>query len=90
MVIRTCVGCRQRVDKTTLVRVVAGKDGAKLFVQPDLGGSLPGRGAHLHPATRCFELARDRRAFSRALRIEGQLGTEVLQAWIQSCSSQRA
>ncbi|MRK01280.1 DUF448 domain-containing protein [Aeromicrobium sp. S22] len=73
MVVRTCIGCRQRADKTTLVRVVAVQESTAVVVTPDLRGTLPGRGAHLHPTTRCLELATRRKAFGRALRAEGPL-----------------
>ena len=38
-------------------------------VVPDPQGTAPGRGAHLHPTTACYELAVRRKAFGRALRI---------------------
>ena len=75
-VFRTCIGCRSRADKTTLVRLVAvgGVAGSSTWIiTPDPRGSLPGRGAHLHPDPRCLELAKRRRAFGRALRVEGPL-----------------
>ncbi|MEO3853343.1 YlxR family protein [Acrocarpospora sp. B8E8] len=67
--LRTCVGCRVRTAKSELLRlvVVAG------VITPDLQGRLPGRGASLHPAVGCLELAERRRAFSRAFRAEGSL-----------------
>lgn len=40
-------------------------------VVPDPLGTAPGRGAHLHPTTECYELAVRRRAFARALRFTG-------------------
>jgi predicted RNA-binding protein YlxR (DUF448 family) len=40
-------------------------------VVPDPQGTAPGRGAHLHPTTECYELAVRRRAFARALRHPG-------------------
>ena len=40
-------------------------------VVPDPQGTAPGRGAHLHPTTACYELAVRRKAFGRALRITG-------------------
>jgi predicted RNA-binding protein YlxR (DUF448 family) len=72
-VVRTCIGCRQRADKTALVRVVAVQESTAVVVTPDRRGTLPGRGAHLHPTTRCLELATRRKAFGRALRVEGPL-----------------
>jgi predicted RNA-binding protein YlxR (DUF448 family) len=47
-------------------------------VTPDLHGSLPGRGAHLHPTVRCLDLATRRKAFGRALRVEGPLDLDVV------------
>ena len=40
-------------------------------VVPDPTATAPGRGAHLHPTTECYELAVRRRAFARALRFTG-------------------
>lgn len=77
-VVRTCIGCRQRADKAALVRVVAEQGSAAHVVTPDLLGTLPGRGAHLHPTHRCLELATRRKAFGRALRLEGPLDLSAL------------
>ncbi|MCX6397717.1 MAG: YlxR family protein [Propionibacteriales bacterium] len=67
--VRTCVGCRGRAAKSELLRVTVqlGTDGRPAVV-PDLGGAAAGRGAHLHPTERCFQLAEKKRAFVRALR----------------------
>jgi predicted RNA-binding protein YlxR (DUF448 family) len=52
------------------VRVTVGSDANGLLaVVPDPLGTAPGRGAHLHPTTACYELAVRRKAFGRALRI---------------------
>ena len=83
-VVRTCIGCRERADKSTLVRVVCVKESTTSVVTPDLSGSMPGRGAHLHPDARCLELATRRKAFGRALRIEGPLDLTALAAVIES------
>ncbi|HEY3015391.1 MAG TPA: YlxR family protein [Nocardioides sp.] len=67
--VRTCIGCRERAARSELLRVVAGTDAdGQPAVVPDPGRTAPGRGAHLHPTTACFDLAVRRRAFSRALR----------------------
>ena len=79
-VIRTCIGCRSRDAVTALVRIVAVQGSSVPAVVPDLRRSLPGRGAHLHPETRCLELARRRKAFGRALRLEGPLDLSALDA----------
>jgi uncharacterized protein len=67
--VRTCVGCRERSAKSTLLRVVAVGD----RLVPDHAGRLPGRGASVHPDPRCVDLAEKRRAFPRALRLTGPL-----------------
>ena len=82
-VVRTCIGCRRRSDKTTLVRVVAVQESTAVVVTPDPRGALPGRGAHLHPTTRCLELAIRRKAFGRALRVEGPLDLGPLAAVVE-------
>jgi predicted RNA-binding protein YlxR (DUF448 family) len=72
-VIRTCIGCRQRVIAVELLRVVAGpvvRSSAGQTAQvvlPDPRRRASGRGAWLHPALECVELAERRRAFGRAL-----------------------
>ena len=77
---RTCVGCRARDRKPSLLRVVV-VDGA-LAVDP--AGRLPGRGAHVHPDQACVDLADKRRAFPRALRVAGPLDVEPVRAHLQS------
>ena len=70
--VRTCVGCRKRVAKCELLRVTAGSDAhGRPVVTPDPTATAPGRGAHLHPTTECYNLAVRRKAFARALRLEG-------------------
>jgi len=70
------------------VRVVAGRDETGQTVRPDPDGSLPGRGAHLHPTERCLQLAIERRAFTRALRLEGPLDTDAVADWVRGLEHQ--
>ncbi|MDT0378809.1 YlxR family protein [Streptomyces sp. DSM 42041] len=72
---RTCVGCREHAGKAGLLRVVM----IEGRIVPDLRGTLPGRGAYVHPAQRCVDLAVRRRAFQRAFRAQGPLDTAELQ-----------
>lgn len=66
------MGCRERAAKSELLRVTVGSDAhGRPVVVPDPQGTAPGRGAHLHPTTECYELAVRRRAFARALRHAG-------------------
>ena len=72
--VRTCLGCRQRADTSSLLRVVA--SGGE--VVPDPSATLPGRGAWVHPTVNCVESAIKKRAFGRALRVTEALGIEQL------------
>ncbi|MFJ6570962.1 YlxR family protein [Streptomyces sp. NPDC091292] len=76
---RTCVGCRERAAKSDLLRIVRIEDACV----PDLRGTLPGRGAYVHPVPVCLDLAVRRRAFTRAFRARGQLDTEALRLAVQ-------
>ena len=73
---RTCLGCRQRADRSSLLRVVA-RDGV---VTPDPSANLPGRGGWVHPTRECIETAVKRKAFGRALRVSTALDTARLLA----------
>lgn len=72
--VRTCIGCRRRVDQGDVVRFVlapapdSGDDAAPPRVVPDPARRMPGRGAWLHPEQECFEQAVRRKAFHRAFR----------------------
>ena len=76
--VRTCVGCRNRVAKSDLLRVVA----VEGSLVPDPRGRLPGRGAHLHPDRACLALAERRRAFGRALRLDRMPDVSAVAAYI--------
>ncbi|MFF4492092.1 YlxR family protein [Streptomyces sp. NPDC001544] len=76
---RTCVGCRERAAKTGLLRIVAIEDACV----PDPRGTLPGRGAYVHPALVCLDQAVRRRAFTRALRAPGTLDTKALRQYVE-------
>jgi len=77
---RTCLGCRSRVGRSALLRVVV-RDGRAV---PDPSASLPGRGAWVHPTVDCVEAAIKRKAFGRALRAEPGLRTEDVLAAVAS------
>ncbi|HZF91853.1 YlxR family protein [Streptomyces sp.] len=76
---RTCVGCRERAARTELLRIVAIEDECV----PDPRGTLPGRGAYVHPTLVCLDLAVRRRAFTRALRAPGALETKALRLYVE-------
>jgi hypothetical protein len=76
--LRTCVGCKARAAKSSLLRLVVAGNG----IVPDPQARHPGRGAYLHPSLACFELAQRRRVFPRALRVPGSLDTAPLVAYL--------
>jgi len=80
--VRTCLGCRQRDIRSSLVRVVA-HDGE---VVVDQSATLPGRGAWVHPTSECITTAIQRKALGRALRVDGVLGTEGLRLVVPPAS----
>ncbi|WP_345650700.1 YlxR family protein [Streptomyces tremellae] len=77
---RTCVGCRERAAKDDLLRIVA----VQGHCVPDLRGTLPGRGAYVHPVSECLDLAVRRRAFPRAFRVRGPLDTARLRGTVEA------
>ena len=76
------MGCRQRAAKKDLLRIVAVEDECV----PDHRGTLPGRGAYVHPALVCLDLAVRRRAFTRALRAPGALDTKALRLYVEQAT----
>ncbi|MEU3982276.1 YlxR family protein [Streptomyces sp. NPDC026672] len=76
---RTCVGCRQRAAKNDLLRIVE----IEGECAPDPRGTLPGRGAYVHPVSVCLDQAVRRRAFTRALRAPGALDTKALRQYVE-------
>ena len=81
---RTCVGCRGRAAKATLLRVVVAGD----VLVPDPEGRLPGRGASVHRDLQCVALAEKRRAFPRALRLDGPLDLTPVREHVAARSAQ--
>ena len=80
------MGCRKRAAKSDLLRIVMVEDeGSEKGVRlvPDPRGTLPGRGAYVHPALVCLDMAVRRRAFLRAFRARGPLDTAVLSRYVE-------
>jgi predicted RNA-binding protein YlxR (DUF448 family) len=73
--VRTCIGCRSRASRSSLLRIVA--QNSDLVV--DETATLPGRGAWIHPTIACFQEAVKRRAFGRALRVTSSLDAKQLE-----------
>ncbi|MGP4002285.1 YlxR family protein [Streptomyces sp. 8N706] len=82
---RTCVGCRERAAKGDLLRIAVIEDACV----PDPRGTLPGRGAYVHPAPVCLDLAVRRRSFSRAFRGRGPLDTTALRRYVEQATPQQ-
>ncbi|MFD0025190.1 YlxR family protein [Streptomyces sp. NPDC058382] len=76
---RTCVGCRERAAKSELLRIVADGD----TCVPDPRGTLPGRGAYVHPESVCLDLAVRRRAFPRAFKAKGPFDPAAVQRFVE-------
>ncbi len=76
------MGCRERAAKGDLLRIVM-IDGE---CTPDPRGTLPGRGAYVHPTLVCFDLAVRRRAFPRAFRGPGPLDTTALRQYVEQAT----
>lgn len=62
---RTCVGCRETLDKRSLIRIVRTEDGVKI----DPSGKAPGRGAYVHDQRSCWEAAL-KGSLARALKTD--------------------
>lgn len=63
--LRTCLGCRTKKEKGTMLRIVRDGNGRIL---PDDKGILPGRGAYICKDPECMRKAVKHRAFARAFR----------------------
>ena len=64
---RQCMGCRERMDKRALIRVVRGTDGS---VSLDFSGKAAGRGAYICPKTECLKKAQQAKSLDRSLEVE--------------------
>ncbi|MBU4213480.1 MAG: YlxR family protein [Actinobacteria bacterium] len=89
--VRTCVGCRARDLRSSLLRVVVtGASAGDPQLVLDEDARMPGRGAWLHPDLDCLQLADRRRAFGRALRSSGSLDTDALRVRLTALMDRRA
>lgn len=79
--LRTCVGCRERTSRSSLVRLVADRSAPLPTVIVDPHASAPGRGAWLHPQSPCLDRAVTRRAIPRALRQPADADCRRVTEW---------
>ena len=63
---RQCMGCRERMEKRELIRVVRTPEGN---VQLDFSGKLNGRGAYICPKADCLKKAQKSKALDRSLEV---------------------
>ena len=63
---RQCMGCRERMEKRELIRVVRTPEGN---VQLDFSGKLNGRGAYVCPHMDCLKKAIKSKALDRCLEV---------------------
>ena len=84
--VRTCVGCKTLGTRKSLIRVVL----VNTELTIDEGKKLPGRGAWLHGSKECFELAVNRKAFSRALKQHFTADEKVLAQAIEQAEAMMA
>ena len=63
--IRTCIGCRKKVTKWELLRLVRNESGS---VSVDESGKNPGRGAYVCFNPQCIELALTYKKLNKILR----------------------
>ena len=75
---RMCVGCREMMEKRSLLRVVKSPEGAISF---DRVGKAPGRGAYVCKSKECFEKAVKQRQLERALetRIDEAVFSQMME-----------
>ena len=77
---RQCMGCRERMDKRALIRVVRTPEGT---VQLDFSGKLNGRGAYICPKAECLKKAQKTKSLERSLEVPipeevyGRLSREI-------------
>ena len=63
---RQCMGCRERKDKRSMLRVVRTTEGT---VTLDFSGKLNGRGAYICPEPDCLKKAHKANSLERALEV---------------------
>ena len=63
---RQCMGCRERMDKRSLIRVVRSPDGSVCL---DFSGKMAGRGAYICPKAECLKKAQKSKALDRSLEV---------------------
>lgn len=72
--LRTCIATRTRQPASDLLRCVAVADSDGVVrILPDPDGTMPGRGGWITPTPEAWEVANQRRAFARALKVSAKI-----------------
>ncbi|MCK2200421.1 YlxR family protein [Corynebacterium callunae] len=79
--IRTCIATREHQPDTALLRVVEDRDNPGVIL-PDPNRRMQGRGAWLTPSIAALDLAEQRRAFGRALRVSTKVDTGHVRTYL--------
>lgn len=86
--VRTCIATRKRKPDTELLRVVLDPaDPERRTVIADPARRLPGRGAWLTPDPAALELAEQRHAFRRALRVSTSVDTGHVRTYLAAAAA---
>ena len=86
---RTCIATRRTHPDVELLRVVADSDmPGRILADPRR--KLPGRGAWITPSLDAVELAEQRRAFGRALRLSAKVDLGHVRTYLASSQSNSA
>ena len=81
MPVRTCVATHQRKADTELLRLVVDPSDPDRVI-PDPRRRLPGRGAWITPDLDALDLACQRRAIQRALRVSAETDTGQVREYL--------
>lgn len=84
--LRTCIATRTTAPRTALLRLVSDPHNRNR-VLADPQATAPGRGAWITPEISAFELAVQRKAIQRALRLQGPLDTSHVYDYLAAHSS---
>jgi predicted RNA-binding protein YlxR (DUF448 family)/ribosomal protein L7Ae-like RNA K-turn-binding protein len=86
---RTCVGCRQKDDRTALLRFVVAGDPPQLV--PDVPRRAGGRGVSVHPRRPCLDAAVKSGALKRGLKNDADVSVNAddLARWASGQYSRR-
>lgn len=79
--IRTCVATKRRMEDIALLRVVEHPEKSGVIL-PDPKRRMQGRGAWLTPSIAALDLAEQRRAFGRALRVSTKVDTGHVRTYL--------